>query len=576
MVEVKGLRPIAEVSSNQVAISTCIEQKLDPLETLTPGIFSQRLYASGVTKKVIDLIYFIWSRLSSGDIKKQRLYEAFRQTHDSFLAAIFALEKGAESDTVDFANHFKHILKHNVYPNLEEVVKLFDKVLERSPRNSTSKIWLETIQRLQAAFKGHHIRTLQLQTVTDMPKTALLELLKSIKECRAPNASAENKVEEWLQQINPKGNSAKADVVTLHKAIKDLVRLNQQRSDEKAVLEDTARIEWALEKRGCDIFKQVEPKQRKLCEAADKTKSLLFVKEDVKQVLSVQAIGSTQLSATNQKAVFSILEEPKLVAVLYANRAMAGIEAIKRQYDSAPYPLNIQVDGIESKGRFALKEKLEMSLVEYPWPASAGEMASRDKLVMRKVAEMLSQMRVGKYASEEVLAKDLRLNKLGTRLASTKIMQEDEYNFVALEKMIYDVARGGDRNLTDSNRRWVYTVLMEKSGLLKEHARDYFKKYVEAMLLGKDFDAKVELSMVPKKQQAAVFEQARQLKASIEAALSEGKAACSKKGNSDIQKDELIQEFKRCLLTNYEMAHCGGFLWPSIVQDAINTATKKN
>ncbi len=574
MAEINGLRPIAEVSCNQVAISSCIEQMRDPLKTLTPGIFSQRLYASGVTKKILDLLYFVWSRLNS-DIKKQRLYEAFRQTHDSFLGAIFALEKGAESDAVKFANHFKRILKHNVYPNLEEIVRLFDKVLERQPRNSTGKIWLETIHRLQTAFKGQHIRTLQLQTMIDMPKAALLELLKSIKECRSPNASAESKIGEWLQQINPKGKSAKTDVVTLHKAIKDLVRLNQQRNDEKAVLEDTARIEWALEKRGCDIFKQVDPKQRKLCETADKTKTLLFVKEDVKQVFSVQTIGSSQLSSTNQKVVFSILEEPKLVAVVYANKAMAGIEAVKRQYDSAPYPSNIQVDGIESKGRFALKENLEMSLTEYPWPASVGEMISRDKSVMRKVAEMLSQMRVGKYSSEEVLAKDLRLDKLGTRLASTKIMQEDEYSFVTIEKMIYDVARGGDRNLTDGSRRWIYTVLMEKSGLYQEPARDYYKKYVEAMLLSKEFDAKVELSMVPKKQQAAVFEQAKHLKISVEAALNEGKTACSKGGRSDIQKDELFQEFKRCLLANYEMANCAGFLWPSIVQDAINTVTKK-
>lgn len=534
---------------------------------LVPSLWGDDLYATGITKVLLTLIYEVWDHFQKGILEIRR-NTALKKTHEAFLNHITEL-KESRANKIAWKNWMTPLLK-SMYAYLPKMIAILDEALGRDFDTSTESLWRHADSIMRRAAKEQHIGTIERQTHIDIPIAELHETLSCIEGSREIPAKIVKPIEEWIGKIQPKGKSSCIEVREFHKALKEVVRQKVGYDDELKVIDRTARVECFLEQY-CDIFKQTDEKQQAFCERLFQEKKITFIeKDEIRSLPLGDPIGNRQLNHKNQHVIFPIEGDATKVVVINNNKSRTGMEEIKKNYETVLLPKHAAVKTCDPHGRFKIVQRLDSNLKDYPWPKE-DRMSRNDEKVFRMIISMVNQMLEAKMTPEKLPIDSLKIDEAHQHIATTSLLIQTKFNLNVLEDFIYECARGGDEAPSADDRKWLYAKLMAESHLATHEAAAFYQRFTQAVLEDKPFNANLEVGTL-RHQDPKILTRGllleHEIKKMVERTTNRLQHEYHYQGPTLEAK---VQSFKDKLKELYMETGCLGRIWPSLEHEAFRS-----
>lgn len=339
---------------------------------------------------------------------------------------------------------------------------------------------------------------------------------------------------KWLSKVAKNGD--RIGVRLFHHAFSGFIYLLKKYGKfEKDKEPNLLRLELALLNRGCHLFAQRDPKQILWRDSLKPGDVILC---NGREITLAEQIGIKTGKEDNNR-IFAIKGDASRVVSVGINEAVHGL----KYYFSEKKAWGIEPAAykeIESKGRFALIERLDLPLDSYRWSSPEGELIDEDFDVGdplvdidkdSKVKELLDNIDKDSDVADPLAnlvrwfiqekctpvnfsSKYLMFSKEGVlKCLKVTLKQENNFDYCALEEFVHECADGNSK---------IFRYLMNKSTMVLHWYGKFFKKIVAKWEEGKPIDAAQEAGIVDKITEIKIVDRCTEMVAE----LSRMKAEC--------------------------------------------------
>ncbi len=399
----------------------------------------------------------------------QRLISAFQKTEQAFINELATVQGHATLYKTYLTRKMNTlVVKEEDYHKAREGIIAW----QNSTKQFYKTKWFAAIQNLCAPYSNN----LSFLTMPTWSFTFLERIINLEKTCRGPLpleliyrlAKEEDcKEYDWIQLI--RWLSKFEDIHPLQKFFLALDNLIGK--------DNIVKLQINCLNKGCDIFEKNDLKHL----AWRKT---LKSGQTIDGYTLSNQVGE-KVGAPDGQIFFDIANHPKRLFMVANNCCCLEIQkclstdidfAASHGYEGLPSPVFYFID---PNGRYAIVEKFLTSIEERTWITEGKRFAKEDtpyaKLISIYVQQMHSTQRMYSFLDPKYIM--LRQLRDGLNLVSVKLSNKKYYNFIKVEKFIYDCSK---RILP------VFMNIMKWSGLNRTPEALCFKKIIKKTINGKN------------------------------------------------------------------------------------------
>lgn len=534
-------------------------------------------YAKAGWGKLWNVFYCFWSLFFGVALKHKNLKKAlvktdtlFKELTEKIKEVVAAYKKNLTSHLEEDASFNPKLLdKYRwLMTQWNDATKPFLKLIHSGNNKQIRSLWHRyfgwnmTKQISDAPFqcgaffqeirKYQHLINLDRIIQVETPLVVLRKLSQEKKLLK----EEENKLSIWIKAINE--NSKKMTVSRLHRGLKALVsHIETYQWREGLKNPSVATLEVELVKKGCSIFRQIDPKHLQWREHL-KEDSLLYCNEW--ELLLGSRMGVSKKEDNN--LVYAIQKRDDIVAVIGKNTAILGIK--KKLIDDYSYGIrSARCVEVDNSGKCAIVERLRMPLSSFEWSQdeTPTEMDQKQAFpIIGQIKWCVDQGRTPINLSEKYLLFD----KQGV-LKNQKVSLEGPFNYPALESF----ARG-----CSAKSNVIFKYIMKESGLFDHPYRKYYLEVVEKTLSKDPVDLEDLAAFDPHRiTDPLVTEQAKCLKKEI--INLQKRCLKSILRSYDIGDKKVIrQNINESIQKFYADQGTVSILWPSLEKNIIENFAK--
>lgn len=343
------------------------------------------------------------------------------------------------------------------------------------PQNSFSAI---NNQSLFKAFKrAQALVDLEGILEDDIPFVAIAKLSKP----EQLSISEKLQVQKWVNRLNEKKHEI--DFKTFTESLQEIVSIINIEGHYPTTVEN---LILQLDGLNCEIIQKEDPDHMKWREALIKGSKI----EYKGQTLTLgDELGGDKIE-DNQYRIFSLEgpEHANQVIKIAHNRFQLKIEAAKikdEKWHWGIQPAEVvedinafsdedvpSVPGLDPDGRFAIVEKLDITLADLKWSSTSTQLTSDDLRKALVISNHMYCMQQWQATPDQLNPKHLMIDSQGV-LKSTRLLKKNSFNYNALEQFCYLVGKGNT---------YIIDFLMNVSELIKHKVAKFYRDAVEYTL----------------------------------------------------------------------------------------------
>lgn len=545
-------------------------QKLPTSLSLVPNLSGTRLYDSSKGwGKLWSCFFGIGEGLTGKNLQSPRRRNAVLLCHQTFLKQLAQLSPHLK-DYQDYLDKMgkEYAVKEsdlfvarNTITQWNQATRPFIQLLKRTSNPSL-------VQLFQNCF-GKHLTKEELSHLFIPPAENCLRRYQFIIDLEGLNGGplplvafkkiikgkplnlVDNKaLEKWIKRMNPMGAHSGG---LIHKALKAITgHYLKKIEDWDCCQSDVARLELALEDKGCTVLQQPDPKH---ISWRQQLKPGSRVRFNSKHLILGSEFPSDNLMR-DQSCVFNVEGEAARVAVVAQNCAVLPIKQLRNSLHGDLGILPVQILEIASNGKIALVERLK-PLNSMIWQSRNGIVCNDDQPILKTLVALMQWLIRNDFTPSNFSSAFLMFDNQ-YRLKTLKPMQKLPFDFNALEDFAFHCADG---NLT------IFQHLMQKSNLTSHPTAIFYHEIVLNALNEVTFDLN-DLAGIYKIGDSRVIERGKELIHTF-LAMRQNLLNQFKSNHSQQELKEDKAAFSSSILANHRKSQAAGRIWPTLIDDVI-------
>lgn len=576
---------IPTLSNNYMTMAQLLRHNRDINKELVTGIFyNQGFYSQGIYKKILVIVYKLFSRLFPHNPrfqKEQRLTLAMHKTNQSFTNHAEELKRNVEKceehlkmvcagvnlttaqmdqwqtakKTITHWNNWMlPLLKKELYPQLDKLVDLVDRTLGKKEENSTKKAWIEYSPIFEKAENLQHFIDLEKDSHHSLPIPQLANLAKG----NELGIMEKQVVAAWISEINRLAESKpligrQINVRYLHSGLKSIVQMTPS-----TLGNPLAHLEGELKQLGCKVFDQID---REHILWRDKVAKELLIKEQIEgkkwELVLEPPLGKVN-DRTAQHMIFPLKEDSKKVLVIGYNEASSGLEEWHHWKFGPPTPLPVAC--LEQVGRFKIMEREKIPLQDYAWKSTSSELDLEDLAVAKLLASMIEKMIKGAFTPTPLTPFGMFFDVENGVIKTSKPLVYDLFRYHILTKFVLDCANGNE---------YVHAYLVKQSGL-ENHPSYHFCHDVAKDIINTGASQLIKIAKDHHVKNANLYN----LGADLDKKLFELRRECLVEVEKLHCKPNMELLVRKAILDCYERGLLAGHVWPDMKERVMKEACR--